>query len=95
MQQCLPISLPKSKFESSAELAGEVDDDAASVSHGEGESEDSDPEVPSNSTQPLADQIHALNTRFNAYWDEIRKHRLALSQNMDALKAEMAIIRSH
>ena len=95
VQQRLPIPLPKVKFRSFAESAGEADDDAATAAPREGDSEDDDLEVPSSSTQPLADQIHALTTRFDAYWDETQEHRVALSQDMDALKAKMAIIHSN
>ena len=51
-------------------------------------------EVPYGSTQSLADQIHALTARFDTYWDESPEHCVALSQDMDAIRAEMAIIRS-
>ena len=65
MQQRLPIQLPKAKFERSIELEEEADDDAIAAAPSEGESEDGDLEVPSNSTQPLADQIHALTIQFD------------------------------
>ena len=95
VQKRLPIPFPKAKFGFSAELKEEAGDDAATATPSEGESEGGDPKVPSSSTQPLAYQIHALTTRFDAYWDEAQKHRVTLSQDMDALKAEMAIIRSN
>ena len=95
MQQRLPIPLPMAKFRSSTESKKEADNDAAAAAHSEGESEDDDPEVPSNSTPPLADQIHELTTRFDAYWDETQEHCVALSKYMDALKAKMTIIRSN
>ena len=95
MQQRLPIPLPKAEFGSSVESTEEADDDATAAAPSEGEFEDINLEVLSSSTQPLADQIHALTTRFDAYWDETQEHRVTLSQDMDALKAEIAIIRSN
>ena len=70
MQQCLPIPLPKAKFESLGYSDEEADDDVTATTPSEGDPEDGDPEVPSSSTQSLTDQIHALTTRFNVYWDE-------------------------
>ena len=70
VQQRLPIPLPKTKFGSPGDLDEEIDDDAAATTPSVGDPEDGDPEVPSSSTQSLVDQIHALTTRFNAYWDE-------------------------
>ena len=71
VQQRLPIPLPKAKFERSVESEEEanddVADDVAAATPSEGESEDGDIEVPSSSIQPLAYQIHALTTRFDAY----------------------------
>ena len=78
VQQCLPIPLPKAKFGSSAESAEEADDDAATTAPSEGESEDGDPEVPSSSTQPLADQIHVLTTRFDHIGMRLRNTMLPL-----------------
>ena len=95
VQQRLPIPLPKAKFGSSTESAEEADDDVAAATPSECESEDGDLEVPSSSTKPPADQIHALTKQFDAYWDETQEHRVALSQDMDALKVEMAIIRTN
>ena len=95
MQQCLPIPLLKAKFESPRYLEEEDDEDAAAATLSEGDFEKGNPEVPSSSTQSLADQIHALTARFDTYWNESQEHRVSLSQDMDALKAEMAIIRSN
>ena len=67
MQQRLPIPLPKAKFGSPDDSDEEVDDDAAAATPSEGDPKDGDPEVPSNSTQSLVDQIHVLTTRFDAY----------------------------
>ena len=62
VQQHLPIPLPKANLGSSGDLDEETDDDAVVATPSAG-----NPEVPSSSTQSLADQIHALTTRFNAY----------------------------
>ena len=67
MQQRLPIPLPKAKFESPGGSEEEAGMNDATVAPSEGDSEDGDPEVPSKSTQFLADQIHALVVRFDAY----------------------------
>ena len=63
MQQRLPIPLPKEKFGS----LGGSEEDAATAAPSEGDSKDSDPEVPSSLTQSLVDQIHALTVWFDAY----------------------------
>ena len=89
VQQRLPIPLLKAKFGSSGDSDEETDDDAPAATPSAG-----DPEVPSSSTQSLAFQIHALTTRFDAYWDESQKHRVALSHDMDAIRAKMATIRT-
>ena len=95
MQQRLPIPLPKVKFGSPRDSEEEADEDVATATPSQGDSEDGDPEVPSSSTQSLADQIRALTTRFDANWDKSQEHCVSLSQDMDALKAEMAFIRSN
>ena len=95
MQYFLPIPLPKAKFGNLGDSKEEADDDAAVAAPSEGDPEDGDPEVPSSSTQSLAYQIHALTERFDAYWDESQENRVSLSQDMDTIKAEMAIIRSN
>ena len=95
MQQRLPIRLPKAKFGSLGYLEEEANDDAATATPSESDPEDGDSKVPSSSTQSLADQIHLLTARFDSYWDESQEHRVSLSQDMDAIKAEMAIICSN
>ena len=50
MQQLLPIPLPKVKFRSLGDSEEEADEDAALVALSQGDLEDGDPEVPSNST---------------------------------------------
>ena len=79
MQQRLPIPLPKAKFESSRDSKEEANEDATEATPSQGDYEDGDPEVPSNSTQSLENQINALTGRFDAYWDESQDHRVALS----------------
>ena len=64
VQQNLPIPLPKAKFRSLGDSDEETDEDAPTATPSAGNPEDGDPEVPSSSTQSLADQIHALTTRF-------------------------------
>ena len=92
VKQGLPISLPKAKFGSPGDLEEETDEDAVTATPSAGDPEDGDLEVPSSSTQSLAKQIHALTTRFDAYWDESQEHRVALSQDMDAIRAKMPTI---
>ena len=94
VQQRLPIPLPKAKFESLSDSDSKTNDDAPTTTPSVGDPEDDDPEVPSNSTQSLADQIHVLIVLFDAYWDESQEHRVALSQDMDVIRAEMATIRA-
>ena len=73
------------------EFSEETEEDALAATPSAGELEDDDLEVQSNSTS-LGDQIHALTTRFDAYLDESQEHLVALSQDMDAIRAEMATI---
>ena len=94
VQQRLPIPLPKVKFGSLGDSDEEIDEDVAATAPSVGDPEDSDPKVLSSSTQSLSDQIHALTTLFDAYWDEYQEHRVALSQDMDAIRADMATIRA-
>ena len=55
MQQCLPIPLPKAKFRSLGDSDEETDDDVVAATPNASDPEDGDPEVPSSSTQSLAD----------------------------------------
>ena len=82
--------LPRVKFES----LDESDEDVPEATPSTSVPVDGDPEVPSSSTQSLVDQVHALTTRFDVYWDESQEHRVALSQDMDSIRAEMAAIRA-
>ena len=85
LHQRLPIPLPKAKFKSPGDSDEETDDDAVIATPSTGNPEDGDLEVPSSSTQSLADQIHALTTWFDTYWDESQEHCVALSQDLDAI----------
>ena len=92
VQQRLPKPLPKAKFGCPGNSDEETDDDVAVATPSASNLEDGNPEVPSSSTQSLENQIHALTTRLDAYWDESQEHRVSLSQDMDAIRAKMAII---
>ena len=94
VHQHLPIQLPRVKFGSPNESDDETDDDVPMATPSVSDLVDDDLEVPSSSTQSLADQIHALTTRFDAYWDELQENRVALSQDMDSIRAAMAAIRT-
>ena len=95
VQQRLPIPLPRVKFGILDETDDEeTDDDVPAATPSVSDPVDGDPEVLSSSTQSLADQIHALTARFNAYWDELKEHQVTLSQDMDSIQAEMAAIRA-
>ena len=67
VEQRLPIPLSRVKFGSPDEYDDETDDDVPTTTPSASDPVDENPEVPSSSTQSLADQIHALTTRFNAY----------------------------
>ena len=95
VQQRLPILLPRVKFGSPGESDEETDDDVPTSTPSTSDLVDGDPEIPYILTQSLVDHIHALTTRFDAYWDESQEHRVALSQDMDSIKAEMATIHAN
>ena len=78
VQQSLPIPLPRVKFGSPDEFDYETDDDVLAATPNASDPVEGDPEVPSSSTKSLADQIHALTTRFDAFWDESQEHQVAL-----------------
>ena len=90
VQQRLPIPLPRVKFRSLDESDDETDDDVPVATPNVSDPVGGDLEVPSSSTQSLIDQIHALTTRFDAYWDESQENQVTLSQDMDSIKAEIA-----
>ena len=92
LQQRLPILLPRVKFGSPDESDDETDDDVSMATSNARNSVDGDPKVPSSSTQSLEDQIHALTTCFDAYWDESQEHQVGLSKDIGSMRAEMAAI---
>ena len=94
VQQRLPIPLPRVKFGSPDESDYETDDDALTTTPSVSDPVDDDPEVPYSLTQSLADQIHALIARFDAFWDESQEHWVALSQDMESIRAEMAALQA-
>ena len=90
---------PRVKFESPDGSDDETDDDkpgddAPTATPSASDPVDNDSEVSSSLTQSLADQVHALNARFNVYWDESHEHQVALSRDMDSIRAKMAAIRA-
>ena len=89
MQKRPPIPLPKVKLESPGDSNEETNEDAAAATPNAGDPKDGDLEVPSSSIMSLENQIHTLTTLFDAYWDEFQEHRVALSQDMDAIRAEL------
>ena len=70
VQQRLPIPLLRVKFGSPDEFDDKTDDDVPVATPSASDQVDGNPKVLSSSTQSLADQIHALTTRFDTYWDE-------------------------
>ena len=73
LQQRLPIPLLKAKFGSSGDSDEETDDDTAAATPSASDPEDGDLEVPSSSTQSLANQIHALTTRLTHIGMSLRR----------------------
>ena len=45
--------------------------------------------APSSPTPDLEDPVLALTDRFDALWDETQEHRVLLTQDMEALRADM------
>ena len=77
IQKRLPIPLPRVKFGILDESDDETDDDVPVATPSVSDPMDDDPEVLSSLTQSLGDQIHALTTSFDAYWDESQEHQVA------------------
>ena len=67
VQHRLPIPLPRVKFGSPDDSDDETDDDVPAATPTASEPMDGGSKVPSSLTQSLADQNHALTTRFDAY----------------------------
>ena len=93
MQQRLPIRLHKANFGSPGDSNEETEEDAPAATPSASDPKDNNPEVPSSSTS-LDDQIHKLTTLFDAYWDESQEHQVAMSQDMDTIRAKMTTIRT-
>ena len=45
--------------------------------------------APSSPTPDIEDLVLALTERFDAFWDETQEHRVLLTQDMEALRADM------
>ena len=48
--------------------------------------------APSNPTPDLEDPVLAHTEHFDALWDETQEHRVLLTQNMDALRADIRTV---
>ena len=48
--------------------------------------------APSSSSPDLEDPVLSLTERFDALWDETQEHRVLLTQDMEALRADMSIV---
>ena len=48
--------------------------------------------APSSPTPDLEDSVLALTKRFDAFWDETQEHRVLLTQDMEALRADMRTV---
>ena len=48
--------------------------------------------APSNPSPDLEDPVLALTERFDAFWDETQEHRVLVTQDMEALRADMRTV---
>ena len=48
--------------------------------------------APSIPTPDLEDPVLSLTERFDAFWDETQEHRVLLTQDMEALQADMCTV---
>ena len=48
--------------------------------------------APSSPTLDLEDPVLALTERFDAFWDETQEHQVLLTQDMEALRADMLMV---
>ena len=48
--------------------------------------------APSNPSPDLKDPVLALTDRFDAFWDETLEHRVLITQDMEALRADMCTV---
>ena len=46
----------------------------------------------SSPTTDLEDPVLSLTERFDAFWDETQEHRVLLTQDMEALRADMCMV---
>ena len=49
-------------------------------------------EDPVSPSTTLEDQVQDLTARFDAYWDKTQKHQILISQDMDALGADIPTV---
>ena len=47
---------------------------------------------PSSPSPDLEDPVLSLTERFNAFWDETQEHRVLVTQDMEALRADMRTV---
>ena len=48
--------------------------------------------APSSPTPNLEDPVLSLTEHFDAFWDEIQEHRVLITQDIEALRADMRIV---
>ena len=48
--------------------------------------------APSNPSPDLEDPVLSLTKRFDAFWDETQEHRVLLTQDMEALRADVRTV---
>ena len=48
--------------------------------------------APSSPSPDLEDPVLSLTERFDAFWDETQEHRVLLTQDMEALRADMRTV---
>ena len=48
--------------------------------------------APSNPSPDLEDPVLSLTERFDAFWDETQEHRVLITQDMEALRADVCTV---
>ena len=48
--------------------------------------------APSSPSPDLEDPVLSLTERFDAFWDETQEHRVLITQDMEALRADMRTV---
>ena len=81
----------QSRFEISVGAHGEVRQSSTQPPPPQ-PSQEEDPVSPSTT---LEDQVQDLTGRFDEYWDETQEHQVTMSQDMDALEADMCTVMSN